>query len=109
MLWPILTDSPPGARVAAGLTALAALAWLTRPAREPVSRRVEAPNSSFKAPGVQNQETRTRWDDLDLAVLHEVNREVVAALLAKARALGPDHLSPSEVELLDRMAQATTR
>jgi hypothetical protein len=77
------------------------------PKRGGGSRRVEAPNSHFNPPGVSHGPAATPWDSIDLESLHEVNRAVVETLLERARALGPDHLTPSERELLDRMASAT--
>ena len=71
-----------------------------------VGRQVEQPNSHFNPAGVHHRDIATPWDGIDLEGLHEVNRELVTTLLARARALGPGHLRPGEVELLDRMAHA---
>lgn len=109
LLLPLLTDWPAEIRIAAAVAAVITLLWQARPTAPPVERRVEAPNSHFNPVGVQHRDVTTRWDGIDLSVLHEVNREIVAELLEKARALGPDFLRPSEVELLDRMAEAASR
>lgn len=105
VLGPFLTDWPPGARVGM-VVAVVGLFWFRLPSRKATVRQVEPPNSHFNIVGVQHEEIRTRWDDLDPETLHEANREVIAVLLTKARSLGPDYLYPSEVELLDRMARA---
>jgi hypothetical protein len=73
------------------------------------ARRVEAPNSEHKSPYVIDMEARERWESLDLARLHEINREEVEALLAKVRATGVKSLSGPERAFLDRMADAHDR
>lgn len=80
---------------------------LSRPAKRAVERRVEPPNSHFNPPGVTHGPIATPWDSIELEALHEVNRSVVEVLLARARDLGPGHLSPGDRELLDRMAFAS--
>jgi membrane associated rhomboid family serine protease len=83
---------------------LLGLLLLNRPAKTNAGRRVEAPNSHFNPVGMSRGPVETPWDAIDLGSLHEVNREVVERLLDRARVLGPDHLTPGERELLDRMA-----
>ena len=72
-------------------------------------RRVEAPNSEHKSPYVIDMEARERWESLDLARLHEINREEVEVLLAKVRAVGVKSLTGPERAFLDRMAEAHDR
>ena len=45
-----------------------------------------------------------RWEGISIDSLHEMNREEVRVLLAKAEADGVASLSPSEREFLERMA-----
>ena len=68
-------------------------------------RRVEKPNSHYDAQGVKDQRDHDRWEDIELARLHEVNREYVEDLLKRVRALGVDHLNPRERDFLDRMTE----
>ena len=45
-----------------------------------------------------------RWEAIDTALLHELNRQEVEALLGRARAEGVRGLSEVERAFLDRMA-----
>ena len=45
-----------------------------------------------------------RWETIDTALLHELNRAEVESLLRKARAEGVRVLTPAERAFLDRMA-----
>lgn len=67
-------------------------------------RRVEAPNSHYDARGVKDQRDHDRWEEIEIARLHEVNRDYVQELLERVRALGVDHLKADERAFLDRMA-----
>lgn len=69
-------------------------------------RRVEAPNSEYRSPYVQDLEAQERWEGMDLDALHEVNRDEVVRLLEKVRADGVRSLASGEREFLDRMANA---
>ncbi|MGE0442776.1 MAG: hypothetical protein AB7L66_21710 [Gemmatimonadales bacterium] len=104
---PFLLGWAPGLRIAVGGLALLAYLGLARSPKRRAERQVEPPNSHFNPPTVQHRDHDTPWDTIDLAALHEVNREVVARLLEQARVLGPDSLSPTERDLLQRMADAT--
>jgi hypothetical protein len=108
VLWPGLPglSSGIGRGTVIGVLAGAFLLLSRRPKRQ-LERQVEPPNSHFNPPGVRHGPIATPWDAINLAALHEVNRPLVEVLLARARELGPDHLSPTERELLDRMAFAT--
>ena len=68
------------------------------------ARVVEQPNSHYTSQLVQATEKRTRWHDIDLASLHEVNRQEVQQLLARLDATSVDALRPQERVFLDRMA-----
>jgi hypothetical protein len=73
------------------------------------TRRVEAPNSSYKSKYVMDLEAQDRWERLDLDRLHEVNREEMVKILAKVREGSIRALSQSERDFLDRMADAHDR
>ena len=108
VLWPGLPGLSSGIGRGAAIGALAAaFLLLSRPSKRRLERQVEPPNSHFNPPGVKHGPIATPWDAIDLEALHEVNRPLVEVLLARARELGPSHLSPTERELLDRMAFAT--
>lgn len=62
-----------------------------------------------KAPYVLDLEARRRWEAVDLALLHEVNREEYLRVLAKAKVRTPRALTDSERAFLDRMAEAERR
>jgi hypothetical protein len=87
----------------------AVLRLYRREKRANKQRRVEAPNSVHKSPYVMDMEARERWESLDLARLHEVNREEIETLLAKVGATGVKSLSGGERAFLDRMAEAHDR
>ncbi|MSR35750.1 MAG: hypothetical protein EXR95_03755 [Gemmatimonadetes bacterium] len=70
---------------------------------------MEAPNSEHKSPYVIDMEARERWESLDLARLHEVNREEIEKLLGKVRATGVKSLTVNERAFMDRMAEAHDR
>lgn len=90
--------------------ALVVLAILYRKARkESKVRRVEAPNSEFRSPYVEDLDAKERWERMDLESLHEVNREEVESLLKKVRSDGIRSLSDTERAFLDRMAEAAAR
>lgn len=72
-------------------------------------RRVEAPNSEYKSQYVEDLEAKERWMKMDLARLHEVNREEFERVLAKVKATSVRALTKSERAFLDRMAEAHDR
>jgi membrane associated rhomboid family serine protease len=79
------------------------LKWIDRRRKK---RRVERPNSHFKAPGVLQQEVQARWNRIRLDELHELNRSEAIHLLAKMKAGGLGALSPDERAFLERIATA---
>lgn len=72
-------------------------------------RRVEAPNSQYKSQYVLDLESKERWESLDLARVHEVNREEVERVLLKLKATSVRALSRQERAFLDRMVEAERR
>ncbi len=107
-LLPGVTPYPDSTIRGALIAGLLATLVMGRSKKSPaVERRIELPNSHYNPPGVHHEvQLTTPWDVIDLDALHEANREGVEVLLHRARELGPTHLSPSERELLDRMATA---
>lgn len=90
--------------------ALVAVTILYRRARKAhKKRRVEAPNSAYKSPYVEDLEARERWESMDLGRLHEVNREEVEKLLTRIRATSIRTLTSHERAFLERMADAHDR
>lgn len=63
------------------------------------------PSALDKVSGKARREEQ-RWKDIDLAALHEVNREEVERILAKLEEDGPAGLTASERDFMNRMAQA---
>jgi hypothetical protein len=72
-------------------------------------RRVEAPNSRYKSPYVEDLEAKERWEGLDLSYMHRVNREEVERILSKLRATSVRALTEAERAFLDRMVEAERR
>lgn len=72
-------------------------------------RRVEAPNSTYKSRYVEDLESFERWQKMDLSRLHEINRDEVEKLLAKARGASARALTSQERAFLERMADAYDR
>ena len=86
--------------LAFGFSFLKARAW-----------RHGAPKRSFQirvgttpSASMSDRTALTRWEAIDTAMLHELNRQEVEMLLAKARAEGVRGLSQTERAFLDRMA-----
>jgi hypothetical protein len=50
-------------------------------------------------------EAMRRWSAINVEGLHELNREEVQRLLAKAKSAGAGSLTPDERAMLDRFAQ----
>jgi len=98
-----------GLLVANAVILFAMLLVYRRVARTSPRRRVESPNSQYKSPYVLELEARERWEALDLALLHEVNREEVERLLEQLREPGTRTLAPTERAFLDRMVEAEAR
>ena len=80
-----------------------------RAKRAEKKRRVEAPNSQYKSQYVLDLESKERWESLDLARVHEVNREEVERVLLKLKATSVRTLSRQERAFLDRMVEAERR
>lgn len=59
-----------------------------------------------KPPYVLDLEARNRWESVDPALLHQVNREEFEILLARALTEGVRALDPRERAFLDRMVEA---
>jgi hypothetical protein len=76
--------------------------------RRKLQRRViEQPNSHYTSKLVINRDTLTRWHDIPLDKVHEINRGEVDRLLKKAEALGVDSLRAPERVFLDQIALIT--
>jgi hypothetical protein len=78
---------------------------LLRARRRERRRVVEKPNSHYTPQSVVDRDTRHRWEAIDAARIHEINREEVERLLNKADALGVAALRPNERTFLDRMLE----
>lgn len=93
--------------VAAGFSViglrLGYLRW--KKSRVAARRVVEKPNSHYSSAIVKNQVDRERWGQVDLDLIHPVNREEVERLLALADVQGPDALSSRERLFLETMTQ----
>ncbi len=77
------------------------LKWKRR--RIAARRKIELPNSHYASKLVKHQIDRERWGELNISMLHPVNREEVERLLGMVDALGPDALSPRERVFLDHL------
>ena len=96
--------------LAANLAALTGMVVMYRRVKKAqIKRRVEAPNSQYKSPYVQDLEAKERWQSIDLDRLHEVNREEVEKLLGKLAVTNVRALTTSERAFLDRMVEAQER
>jgi hypothetical protein len=96
--------------LAANLAALTGMVVMYRRVKKAqTKRRVEAPNSQYKSPYVQDLEAKERWQSIDLDRLHEVNREEVEKLLGKLAVTNIRALTTSERAFLDRMVEAQER
>ncbi|MEJ2540946.1 MAG: rhomboid family intramembrane serine protease, partial [Gemmatimonadota bacterium] len=71
--------------------------------KKKLERPVAAPEPRIS--GGENAALR-RWEAIDTAGLHELNREEVETLLSKARTDGVRALTPSERQFLERMIRA---
>lgn len=88
---------------------VAVLALYMRLRKSERTRRVEAPNSRYKSPYVEDLEAKERWERLDLNHMHRVNREEVERILSKLRATSVRALTEAERTFLDRMVEAERR
>ncbi len=67
-------------------------------------RMVEEPNSHFDSKSIRDRELEARWKAIALDQVHEINRDEVRRLIAKAESLGVDALAPRERTFLDHFA-----
>ena len=74
-------------------------------ARIAARRTVEKPNSHYSSVIVKNQVDRERWSQVDLELIHPVNRDEVVRLLAVADVQGPEALSNRERLFLENMTR----
>ena len=86
--------------LAFGFTFLKGREWRRgAPKRNFQSRIAATPSASLS-----DRTSLSRWEAIDTALLHELNRQEVKALLRRARAEGVGGLSQAERAFLDRMA-----
>lgn len=81
--------------------------WRKGSDRRDFQRRME--RAAEPSAGLSDRAQLSRWEAIDVDGLHELNREEVRDLLAKARALGARGLTASERQFLDRMAGPSGR
>jgi membrane associated rhomboid family serine protease len=74
--------------------------WRRGAPRREFQRQVRETSSS----ALPDRNALQRWESIDTAMLHELNRAEVESLLRKARAGGVRILTPDERAFLDRMA-----
>ncbi len=86
--------------MAAGFAYVKILDWRRGAGRRAFQRAM----SPAPAARVSDKSALTRWRTISLAGLHQLNREEVERLLAKAERGGPGSLSQAERDFLDRMA-----
>lgn len=77
--------------------------------RRAARRVVESPNSHYTSHLARESAARHRWHDMPLDRVHEINREEVVRLLAKAEAASVQALNGKEREFLDYMADLAGR
>lgn len=82
-----------------------AVAGIARRRRQSSERVVEEPNSHYTSQLARERESRHRWRAIALDRIHEINREEVVRLLAKADATSVEALRPNERAFLDHMAE----
>lgn len=75
--------------------------WRRGAGRRDFQRKLQETPS---AAGGSERSALKRWKDIDVATLHEINREEVEALLRKAEVAGVKSLSAEEKAFLDRMS-----
>lgn len=84
--------------------------WRRGSAQRDFKRKLEggsAGGASGRVNPLGDRAALTRWEKIDIASLHEINREEVEVLLKKARVLGVKGLSSNERQFLNRMADST--
>ena len=81
--------------------------WKKGAAKREFKRKLEVGPLLGAGPVVAGEgATLRRWEAIDTSQLHELNREEVEVLLAKAREGGIRALTPSERQFMERMIQA---
>jgi hypothetical protein len=87
---------------------LGRIVWLAHARRRRARNRVvEKPNSHYTPQLVLNREDLDRWENIPLERVHEINRDEIVRLVAKARAAGVESLRVKERTFLDHMALVT--
>ena len=77
--------------------------WQRGSAKREFQKKIGQPLPGVE-PGVGDRAAVQRWESIDVAKLHELNREEVVNLLGKVSKLGVRSLSPAERQFLDRMS-----
>ena len=77
--------------------------WRTGSGRREFQRKMNVQVTSSGIGG--DRATLARWKGIQIGGLHELNREEVQRLIAKAEASGAAELTPAERSFLDRMAK----
>ncbi|MCI0435138.1 MAG: hypothetical protein L0271_16085 [Gemmatimonadetes bacterium] len=91
-----------GAALGAMLYA-AGRALLSRLRRQ--ERVIEEPNSHYTSKSIRDREIEASWKRIALERVHEINRDEVRRLIAKAERYGVDALGPHERTFLDHLAK----
>ena len=79
--------------------------WRSGATRRDFKRKLEGAHQQTAVSAAFTNEgaLMNRWEQIDVSTLHELNREEVQLLLAKARTAGVKSLTPAERQFLDRM------
>jgi membrane associated rhomboid family serine protease len=77
--------------------------WQKGAAKREFQKKLSQPLPGVE-PGSGDRASVQRWESIDVAKLHELNREEVQNLLGKVSKLGIRSLSPAERQFLDRMS-----
>jgi membrane associated rhomboid family serine protease len=77
--------------------------WRRGAAKREFQKKLNQPLTSVEA-GSGERAAVQRWEAIDLAKLHELNREEVVSLLGKVNKFGVRSLSVAERQFLDRMS-----
>jgi membrane associated rhomboid family serine protease len=77
--------------------------WQRGAAKREFQKKLSAPLPGVEA-GSGDRAAVQRWESIDIAKLHELNREEVVSLLGKVNKFGVRSLSLAERQFLDRMS-----
>lgn len=91
-----------------GVLGTLAVSW-RREALARTRRPVVEHTRGGKPPYIRDLEARNRWESVDPALLHEVNREEFERLMARVRRASVRSLSVPERAFMDRMAESERR